>query len=67
MDTLKRRVWEKRRPKDRVILQIILLVLPIRKRLHLYVRFRLEDKILVHSLANVEMTNVHKMKIFTWM
>jgi hypothetical protein len=25
------------------------------------------DKMLAHSLANVEMTSVHKMKIFTWM
>jgi hypothetical protein len=29
--------------------------------------FGLGDKILVHSLANVEMTSVHRMKIFTWM
>ncbi len=29
--------------------------------------FGLGDKILDHSLANVEMTSVHIMKIFTWM
>jgi hypothetical protein len=46
---------------------IYLLVLPIVKRIHICARFGLGDKILVHSLANVEMTNVHKMKIFTWM
>jgi len=26
-----------------------------------------QDKMLVHSLVNVEMTSVHKMKFFTWM
>jgi hypothetical protein len=43
------------------------LVLPIRKRLHICARFGLGDKFLAHPLANVEMTNVHIMKIFTWM
>jgi hypothetical protein len=45
----------------------VLLALPIGKRLHIYVGFGLGDKILAHSLANVEMTSVHRMKIFTWM
>jgi hypothetical protein len=44
-----------------------LLALPIRKKLCTCVGFGLGDKILAHSLANVEMTSVHKMKIFTWM
>jgi hypothetical protein len=44
-----------------------LLVLPIGKRLHICVGFGLGDKILAHSLANVEVTSVHRMKIFTWM
>ncbi len=43
-----------------------LLVLPIGKRLCIYVEFGLGDKILAHSLVNVDMTSVHKMKIFTW-
>jgi hypothetical protein len=34
----------------------ILLALPIGKKLHIYARFGLGDKILVHSLANVKMT-----------
>jgi hypothetical protein len=38
-----------------------------RKRLHIYVGFGLGDKLLAHSLVNVELTNVHKMKIFTWL
>jgi hypothetical protein len=41
--------------------------MPIGKKLHIYAGFGLGDKILTHSLANVEMTNVHKMKVFTWM
>jgi hypothetical protein len=45
----------------------IALHLPIGKRLHIYAGFELGDKILVHSLANVKMTSVHKMKIFRWM
>ncbi len=44
-----------------------LLALPIGKRLHICAGFGLGDKILVHSLANVEMTSVQKMKFFTWM
>jgi len=44
-----------------------LLVLPIGKRLHICAGFGLGDKILANSLANLEMTSVHKMKIFTWM
>jgi hypothetical protein len=43
------------------------LALPIRKRLHIGAGFALGDKLLVHSLANVEMTSVHKMKKITWM
>jgi hypothetical protein len=35
-----------------------LLVLPIGKKLHICVGFGLGDKILAHSLANVEMTSV---------
>jgi hypothetical protein len=37
-----------------------------RERLCICARFGLGDKILVHSLANVEMICVHIMKIFTW-
>jgi hypothetical protein len=44
-----------------------LLVLPIGKRLHICAGFGLGDKNFAHSLANVEMTSVHRMKIFTWM
>jgi len=44
-----------------------LLVLPIGKRSHIYAGFGLGDKNLAHSLANVEMTSVHTMKIFIWM
>jgi hypothetical protein len=44
-----------------------LLALPIGKRLCIYARFELGDKILVHSLANVEMTSGHRMKNFVWM
>jgi hypothetical protein len=40
----------------------LLLDLPIGKRLCICARFGLGDKILAHSLANVEMTSVHKMK-----
>ncbi len=43
-----------------------LLVLTIGKKLCIYVGFRLWDTILAHSLANVEMTSVHRMKIFRW-
>jgi hypothetical protein len=46
---------------------LVLLALPIGKRLHICARFGLGDNIFVHSLANVEMTNVHIMKFFTWM
>jgi hypothetical protein len=46
---------------------VLLLALHIGKRLHIYARFGLGDKILAHSLTNVEMTSVHRMKIFTWM
>jgi len=45
----------------------ILLALPIGNKLCIYVRFGFGDKILAHSLTNVETTSVHKMKIFTWM
>jgi len=45
----------------------LLLALSIGKRLRSYARFGFGDKILAQSLANVEMTSVHKMKIFTWM
>jgi hypothetical protein len=41
--------------------------MPIRKRLHIYAKLGLGDKILVQSLANVKMTCVHKMKNFPWM
>jgi hypothetical protein len=44
-----------------------LLTLPIGKRLHVCARFGLWDKKFAHSLANVAMTSVHKMKIFPWM
>jgi len=44
-----------------------LLALPIGKRLCIYAGFGLGDKILAHSLTNVGMINVHKMKIFRWM
>jgi hypothetical protein len=44
-----------------------LLTLPIRKRPHICARFGLGDKILMHLLANVEMTSVYIMKFFTWM
>jgi len=44
-----------------------LLALSIGKRLCIYARFGFGDKTLAQSLANVEMTSVHKMKIFTWM
>jgi hypothetical protein len=44
-----------------------LLALPIGKRLHICARFVLGDKILVRSLANVEMTKVHKINFFIWM
>jgi hypothetical protein len=44
-----------------------LLALPRGKRLCIYVRFGLGDELLAHSLANVELTNVHKMKIFSWL
>jgi hypothetical protein len=44
-----------------------MLALHVGKRLHVCARFGLGDKILVHSLANVEMTSVHIMKIITWM
>jgi hypothetical protein len=44
-----------------------LLTLSVGKRLCISVGFELGDKILAHSLANVEMISVHKMKIFTWM
>jgi hypothetical protein len=45
----------------------ILLAPPIMKKLHICARFGLGDKILAHSLANVKLTSVHRMKIFTWM
>jgi len=38
------------------------LALPIGKRLCICVGFGLGDKNFAHSLANVEMTNVHKIK-----
>jgi hypothetical protein len=44
-----------------------LLALSIGKRLCVYAGFGLGDKILAHSLANVEMTIVHRMKFFIWM
>jgi len=44
-----------------------LLGLPIGKRLHICARFGLGDKKFAHSLANVAMISVHKLKIFTWM
>jgi hypothetical protein len=44
-----------------------LLALPIGKRPCIYAKFGLGDKILAHPLTNVEMTSVHRMKIFTWM
>jgi hypothetical protein len=37
------------------------------KRLCICARFGLEDKKFAHSLANVEMPCVHKMKFFIWM
>jgi hypothetical protein len=46
---------------------VFLLALHIGKSLHIYVRFGLGDKILAHSLTNVEMTSVHRMIFFTWM
>jgi hypothetical protein len=50
-----------------VMKTLVLLALPIGKRLRIYEGFGLGDNIFAHSLANVEMTNVHIMKIFTWM
>jgi hypothetical protein len=44
-----------------------LLALPIGKTICICVGFGSGDKILAHSLANVEMTSVHRMKIFRWM
>lgn len=41
--------------------------IPIRKRPRICARFGLGDRILSHSLINVEMTSVQRMKIFTWM
>jgi hypothetical protein len=41
--------------------------LPIGKRLRICAGFGLEDKILAHSLANVKMTSIHKVKTFKWM
>jgi hypothetical protein len=46
---------------------VILLALPIGNKLCIYIRFGFRDKILAHSLTNVETTKVHKMKISTWM
>ncbi len=43
-----------------------ILTLPIGKRLHICARFGLGNKILAHSLTNVKMTSIHKMKNFTW-
>jgi hypothetical protein len=40
------------------------LVLPVGKKLHIYAGFGFGDKILAHSLVNVEMTNVHMDAIF---
>jgi hypothetical protein len=44
-----------------------LLALPIGKSLCICAGFGPGDKILAHSLANVEMTSVQRMKIFRWM
>jgi hypothetical protein len=48
-----------------VMKTLVLLVPPIGKRLRIFARFGLGDNIFIHSLANVEMTNVHTMKNFT--
>jgi len=42
-------------------------VLAIGKRLHICAGFGFGDKILAHSLANVGMTSVHRMKVLRWM
>jgi hypothetical protein len=47
--------------------RLYLLALPIGKRLCISAGFGLGNKKFAHSLANVEMTSVHRMKIFTWM
>jgi hypothetical protein len=44
-----------------------LLALPIGEKLQIYARFGLGYKKFAHLLANVEMTIVHRMKIFQWM
>jgi hypothetical protein len=44
-----------------------LLGLPIGKRLCICVGFGFGNKIFAHSLANVEMTSVHRMKNFRGM
>jgi hypothetical protein len=50
-----------------MIFTLSLLALPTGKRLCICARFGLGDKKFAHSLANMEMTSVYKMKIFTWM
>jgi hypothetical protein len=42
---------------------VCLLARPIGKRLHIYAGFGFGNKILAHSLTNVEMTSIHIMKI----
>jgi len=44
-----------------------LLALPIGKRLGICAGFGLGDKNFAHSLVNVGMTSVQRMKIFRWM
>jgi hypothetical protein len=44
-----------------------LMAQPIGKRLRICAGFGLGDKILAHSLANVEMRSFHRIKIARWM
>jgi hypothetical protein len=41
--------------------------LPIGNKLRIYAGFGFRDKIFAHSLANVKMTSMHKMKTSIWM
>jgi hypothetical protein len=48
------------------MLPTFLLALAIGKRLRICAGLGFGDKILAQSLVNVEMTIVHRMKLFTW-
>jgi hypothetical protein len=58
---------QKNSPKRTINEHLYVLALPIGKKLRICARFGLGHKCVAHSLANVEMANVSKMKIFTWM